>query len=253
MNSISRRAIESIKNFPLLSSFWVQKRIALLRRYLAMHGVNPFMGENPVSYWRSQTLRSTHNPLNYLIPDELTDILFMDLIPRLGKEASFMEIGCSAGRNLHFLHELGYRNLAGIEINRLAVEDVLRKKYPRLYEDCNFLIGNAAEEIRKIQDASFDVVFSKGVLIHIPPSQRSLFRNMVRICKKYIVIYTSEVGAPFPYDFEKIFTRLGCKTILYRSFYGGKDDFAFPIEPYDQKKHYFQETFLRVFVKTSAA
>jgi len=215
-----------------------------------MHGIsNPFMRYDPVDYWQSQTIDSIHNPMRYLVPDELTELMFADLLPVLDKNASFMEVGCGAGRNLHYLYELGYHNLSGIEINRFAIEDVLRKEYPNLYNDTTFLIGNAAEEIKKIQNASFDVVFSKGVLIHIPPSRRSLFRDMVRISKKYIVVYTSEVGAPFPYDFEKIFTKLGCKTVLFRSFFGNKNDSKLPTELYNPKRHYFQETFLRIFLK----
>lgn len=217
---------------------------------MAMHGIsNPFMRHDPVNYWQSQTIDSIHNPTRYLIPDELTELIFADLLPVLDTSASFMEVGCGAGRNLYYLYEQGYHNLSAIEINRVAIEDVLRNEYPNLYNDTNFLVGNAAEEIKKFQSASFDVVFSKGVLIHVPPSQFSLFSDMVRVSKRYIVIYTSEVGAPFPYDFEKIFTKLGCKTVLFKSFFGSGNASQLPTESYNPKKHYFQENFLRIFVK----
>lgn len=252
-NRISERVLDRIKGSPLLKSFRVQKAIALWRRWMAMHGIsNLFMRHDPVEYWQSQTSDSIHNPMQYLIPDEMTELMFADISKRLGYKTSFIEIGCNSGGNLKYLFDLGYRNLAGIEINRYAVEEVLKKEYPELYDVCNFYVGNASEEIKKIRSSSFDVVFSKAVLIHIPPSQRSLFREMVRISKKYIVVYTSEVGLPFPYDFDKVFNELGCKTVLYRSFYGEKNYSKLPIDLYYPQKHYFQETFLRIFVKKAA-
>ena len=253
-NRISERVLDRIKGSPPLKRFRVQKAIASSKRWMAVHGIsNPFMRHDPVDYWESQTPHSVHSPTKYLFPDKLTEILFADLLPVLDKNTSFIEIGCGAGRNLHYLYNLGYQNLSGIEINRFAIEDVLRKEYPNLYDDTTFLVGNAAQEIKKIDDESFDVVFSKGVLIHIPPSQRSLFRDMVRISKRYIVIYTSEVGSPFPYDFERIFTKLGCKTVLFRSFFGNRNDSQLPTEPYNPERHYFQETFLRIFAKKGVA
>jgi len=50
----------------------------------------------------------------YLIVDELEKIL--------PKDASILELGCGAGRNLDALKKAGFTNLAGIEINKNALE-----------------------------------------------------------------------------------------------------------------------------------
>ena len=94
----------------------------------------------------------------------------------------------------------------------------IKQNFSELYKTAKFYIGNAAVEIKKIPDNSFDVVFSIAVLIHIDPEFFSFFADMVRISKKYIAIFTAENGAPFPYNFRKIFTDLGCKEIYYQSF-----------------------------------
>lgn len=223
-----------------------------LARWHVMRGIPvpwlPDVGPTGSCYWKSRNLSTNHSPMSYLVPDKSTEVLFSDLLPYLDNKTSFIDIGCNAGASLKYLFDRGYRNLAGIEINREAVENVLQKEYPDLYKVSSFFIGNAYKEIKRIPDSSFDVVFSKGVLKHISPKERSLFKDMVRISKKYIVVVTGEFGRPFPYDFEKLFTNLGCKTILYRSFYG--KTFPFPVELYDPQKYSFEEDFLRIFIKT---
>ena len=215
-----------------------------------MHGLdNPFYKTNPVKYWEEQNEDSQHNPWRYTEPDQLTPLLFEDLEGRLSAETSFMEIGCGAGRNLQYLWDQGFKNLAGIEINPMAVDTVMQQVFPQLYQNGTFFVGNAASMIREIPDTSYDVVFSKGVLMHIPPGQASLFKDMVRICRRYIVVHTSEMGAPYYYDFEKLFERLGCKLIVHRSFYDHPEGAQLPHELYDDEQYRFKETFLNVFIK----
>ena len=234
----------------LLNEYWVRRIIFQLKRLLVMNGISVLFSKGTDSdYWKKQSLNSRHNPTNYLIPDELTKVLFRDVICRIEKSDSIIEIGCNAGRNLQYLFEKGYHNLSGMDINRIAIENVLKEKYPKLYNACKFYIGNAAEEIKNIPDSSFEIVFSKGVLIHIPPKDNSIFEHMVRISKKYIVIYTSENGSPCPYDFQKIFGKLRCRLIVYRSFFGEGNYSKLPVELYDEKKHFFSQLFLRVYIK----
>ena len=49
-----------------------------------------------------------------LIVEELEEVL--------PKDASILELGCGAGRNLAGLKKAGFKNLAGIEINEKALE-----------------------------------------------------------------------------------------------------------------------------------
>ncbi|HON57594.1 MAG TPA: methyltransferase domain-containing protein [bacterium] len=200
-------------------------------------------------YWQSRNLETNHSPEQYLKADITTQLTLDKIIEVSNKATSFIEIGCNAGRNLNYLYNKGFKNLAGIEINEIAINQTLKTNFPDLYNSAKFYIGNAATEITKIPDNSFDVVFSIAVLIHIDPEYFSLFSDMARISKKYIAIMTAENGSPFPYNFKKIFADLGFKEIYYRCFYGEKNDGLLPIEKYNLKEHLFNETFVRIFVK----
>jgi SAM-dependent methyltransferase len=253
LRQVAKNAMEYIRGSSLAKSFRLQKAYARLSRVLAMQGIAlPLKSRASVDHWASQTLESRHSPMKYAYPDEYTEILFADILPYLPKETSFLEVGCNAGGNLKYLYDRGYRNLTGIELNKLAVEQVLREVNPDLYSDGHFLVGNAADEIRKLPDAAYDVVFAKGVLVHIPPKDQSLFDDMVRVSRRYIVVHTGEMAQPFPYDFEKIFKKRGCKLIVYKSFFGENGGVSLPSVFFSEKSHFFSEISLRVFIKNTS-
>jgi len=197
-------------------------------------------------YWRSRKTGQAHGPENYTREDNSTRVLFEDILKAVGPDASFLEVGCNAGRNLDYLHAKGFRDLAGIEINAASVHETLKKAFPELYATGKFFVGNAADEIKKIPDSRYDVVFSIAVLEHIAPRDQSLFLDMVRVSKKYVAVITGENGL---YDFERIFGSHNCSTAVFRLFYGDGHGFSLPTEPYDEEKHFFDSMFLRVFIK----
>ena len=180
-------------------------------------------------------------------------VMFDALLKMLEKKASFLEIGCNAGRNLHYLLKRGYTDLAGIEINDASVNIALKDHFPDLYEKGTFYIGNCLDEIKKIPDSRYDVVFSIGVLEHIPYEDKALFTEMARVSKQYIAIITGVKSALFNHNYEKIFRRLGFTTIMYRLFYGENNNFQLPTELYNKEKHTFNSMFLRIFIKNSLA
>lgn len=208
----------------------------------------PFRKEHR-RYWQTRNIGDDHGPQKYITEDNSTYVLFQDLLKVLDKDASFLEVGCNAGRNLNFLLNAGYRNLAGIEINETSIKETLRHHFPSLYDTASFYIGNAADEIRKIEDNRYDVVFSIAVLEHIPPEDVGLFRDMVRVSRKYIAVITSENSRVYSYNFQKAFERVGCKTVLFRLFYGESHNFELPKQPYIEKEHFFDTMFLRIFIK----
>lgn len=222
-----------------------------IARCLAMHGYAYPLMANEREYWSSRQIGHEHGPEKYIKEDIITFTAFSDLLEVVNDDASFLEIGCNAGRHLNYLLEKGYRKLGGIEINEDSISKMMKDVFPELYEIGKFYIGNAAEEIKRIPDNSYDVTFSIAVLEHIHPEDISLFKDMVRVTKKYVAVMTTENSKVGPYDFGKLFENLGCKTILFRLFYGKDHNFHLPCEKYNDKKHFFNSTFLRIFVKTS--
>jgi len=238
-----------VKNRDIYNSPLYKKLYFPAARFLAMHGwAFPFV-EDQGEYWESRKSGDTHGPEKYIQEDNSTYVLFEALLDVVDSSASFLEIGCNAGRNLNYLLRKGYTNLAGIEINALSIHETLRNQFPELCKTAVFYVGNAASEIKKIPDNSFDVTFSIGVLEHIRPQDMSLFEDMVRVTKRYVAVITSENSRVYPYDFEKVFTRLGCKAIVYRLFYGKEHNFRLPRQSYNESEHFFNLMFLRIFVK----
>jgi pseudaminic acid biosynthesis-associated methylase len=80
----------------------------------------------------------------------------------IANDASFLEVGCNTGNQLSLLREMGWRNLAGIELQPYAIE-IARSRLPGI----PLKLGSALD--LPCADSSYDVVFTSGVLIHIAP------------------------------------------------------------------------------------
>jgi pseudaminic acid biosynthesis-associated methylase len=136
-------------------------------------------------------------------------------IERLGVE-SVLEVGCNVGGNLRWIAELiGAENVAGVDVNEKALE-LLRERAPGV--DARVARGGELP----FEDASFDLVFTTGVLIHQDPKTQlePMMREIVRcarrnvICGEYFaeelteVPYRGEEGALFKQDFGALYERL---------------------------------------------
>lgn len=185
--------------------------VRALARALVMRGLpHPFYCEDTAVYWASRTTRTAHSPEQYLAADEVTEAVLGEACAALPATATFLEIGCNAGRNLEYLRRRGFVRLTGVDINRGALEETLPRHLPELARCATLHAGDAAAWLRTLPDASADVVFSISVLLHIMPAQRSLFADMVRVCCGRLVIANDACGYPYPYDYARLFTRLGC-------------------------------------------
>lgn len=108
---------------------------------------------------------------------------------RLANDCSVLELGCNRGLNLAALRELRpCANLQGIEVNINAA-----------------VIAEAHAKITRcrIQDyvpfQQFDLVFTRGVLIHIPPGDLpAVYDLMYAVSRRYILI--SEYFNPEPVE-----------------------------------------------------
>lgn len=92
----------------------------------------------------------------------------------IDRDAKILEVGCNVGRNLHVLHQDGFKNLYGIDIQSYAVEK-LKERVPNV----NAQVSSALE--LPFEDDFFDVVYTAGVLIHISPND--IARVVEEICR----------------------------------------------------------------------
>jgi len=89
------------------------------------------------------------------------------------------EAGCNIGNNLSSFPE--NFEIYGIDMNKNALEKA-KKRYP------NFSFKQTEIKKTGFPDSSFDLVFTRGVLIHIPKTELdNVLKEFVRISKKWIL------------------------------------------------------------------
>jgi SAM-dependent methyltransferase len=97
---------------------------------------------------------------------------------------TILEVGCSAGRNLKYILErFGDVSVFGIDVNAKAIESA-KANIPK--ERSVFKV-NDLYNINNF-DRDYDIIFSSGVLIHVPPANlKSIIDVLVLGAPKYIM------------------------------------------------------------------
>ena len=119
-------------------------------------------------------------------------VLFSKVLKYTSPINSVIEFGCNVGLNLDAITFLKPRiELTGVEINKKACE-VLKNKGLNFYNE-SFL--------SQTDFGSYDLTFTKGVLIHINPDKLKLaYEKLFAHSKKYILIV--EYYNPTPVSLE---------------------------------------------------
>ena len=162
-------------------------------------------------FWASRA-DGSNAPVTYATKDTgVVDFLNEFWGPEVGPGDSVLEIGCNAGTNLNRLHELGFEQLAGIDINRHALDE-LRRAYPELAGKANLVQGSIESTLGELPDAAIDVVFSMAVLIHLHPTSVGVFEHMARVARFICVVELESASNSyvFPRNYRRVFERLGC-------------------------------------------
>ena len=116
----------------------------------------------------------------YYGPNETSEWIRDRLDAALDSDAAVVELGCSSGRHLAHLHEHGYENLHGVEINDDAF-DVMADAYPDLADAGTFYAESIENVVADFADDRFDAVFSVETLQHIHPDHEWVFGDLARI------------------------------------------------------------------------
>jgi pseudaminic acid biosynthesis-associated methylase len=128
---------------------------------------------------------------------------------------SVLEVGCNIGANLRWVAEsVDPAMVFGVDVNEGALER-LRIEQPRV----NAVV--ASGQSLPFRDAWFDLVFTTGVLIHVPPVSLPLvMAEIVRCSRRYVlcgeyfseepeeVPYRGQSGALFKRDFGSLYRQL---------------------------------------------
>jgi len=125
---------------------------------------------------------------------------------------SLFEIGCNRGLNLTTIKNIyPHIELNGCEINQKAY-DILKKQ-----NICKDLYCDSVFDVNS--NDTYDLVFTKGVLIHINPDKlQEVYEKMYTLSKRYILIceYYSRNVEMIPYrgNANKLFKRDFCGEIM---------------------------------------
>jgi SAM-dependent methyltransferase len=151
--------------------------------------VNP---EDVREEWAERTGEFSPTYYAHKGPNEASEQV-RDLVSHfLDREARVLEIGCSSGRHLAHLHDGGFENLHGIEINADAIS-VLREEYPDLAADATFHVGDAGEILPEFDDGAFDAVYSVETLQHIHPDEaETVFDEVGRVTGDLLLTVENE-------------------------------------------------------------
>ena len=141
--------------------------------------------------------------------------LFRKVLARTEGVSSVLELGCNIGNNLRALRDLlPDADLHGIEINEQAAEEVRRW-------------GGASVEVGSILDLSsdrtYDLTFTKGVLIHINPDRvADAYASLVGASSRYVMV--CEYYNPTPVEV----TYRGHEHALFKRDFAGEILDAYP-------------------------
>ena len=95
---------------------------------------------------------------------------------------SVLEVGCNKGHNLQAINDFAITRTFGLDINKEALELSSESNYKS-----NLILGQA-DELPWL-DNSFDLVFTAGVLIHIPTEKvEKVMRELHRVSSRYVMM-----------------------------------------------------------------
>lgn len=127
----------------------------------------------------------------YYGANETSELLRERFDAALDRDAAILEVGCSSGRHLAHLHDHGYENLTGVDVNADAFE-VLAETYPDLAADGTFYRDTIGDVVVEFDDDQFDAVYSVETLQHLPPDCGPVFDDLARIAEDLLVTVENE-------------------------------------------------------------
>lgn len=109
----------------------------------------------------------------------------------VGQDGSILELGCSSGRHLAHLHEGGFRDLTGIELNADALA-VMEEVYPGLAASGTFHVDAIEDHLETVADDRFDAVYSVEMLQHVHPDSAWVFAELARVTDTLLITVENE-------------------------------------------------------------
>ncbi|MFB6104624.1 MAG: class I SAM-dependent methyltransferase [Halobacteriaceae archaeon] len=108
-----------------------------------------------------------------------------------GTDGAVLEIGCGSGRHLAHLHDQGFGDLTGVDVNPEAAH-VLHTTYPALADVCTLYIDPIEDLVEEVPGDAFEAVFAVETLQHIHPDATGVFEGIADIAADRLITVETE-------------------------------------------------------------
>jgi 2-polyprenyl-3-methyl-5-hydroxy-6-metoxy-1,4-benzoquinol methylase len=186
-----------------------------------------------------------HNHPEWIIQTEYIADILKDMWGIIGKNGSILQIGCGCGYVLDALWEVGYRNLTGLDRNKIEIED-WNSKIKFIHSEIGTLVDyDGGPEAKEVLDTlpQYDVVFCHRFLHAWPRDKDWIFEKIAKVARKFLIIIETEKDSSTPFwdhigrDYKEIFEKYGLKEVF-------NEENMFPVQNWE-----ITTTMLRVFKK----
>lgn len=141
--------------------------------------------------WATRAGEFSPTYYSYQGPNRASELVHAALDDAVGPDARVLELGCNAGRHLAYLHDHGYTDLHGVELNGAALE-VLGEEFPDLAATATLHEATIESFLPDVADGDYDAVYSVQTLQHIHPDETWVFDDVARVVGDVLVTVENE-------------------------------------------------------------
>lgn len=127
-------------------------------------------------------------------PNRVSERLATLLADRPGRTGAVLELGCGSGRHLAHLHDVGFEDLTGVDLNPEAAR-VIHTTYPDLAAAGTLHIEAIEAFVDRVPDGAFDAVYSVETLQHLHPDSAPVFAAIAALAGERLITVETE-GPP---------------------------------------------------------
>lgn len=147
----------------------------------------------------------------------------LDKIASLPRNSKIIDVGCGTGSTLNLFRRFGYRNAIGADFSEESLK-ICNKLFG--YQKNRDVFQMDARKL-KLRTKSFDMVFSDGVLEHLPDMSKSL-SEFARVSKRYVLLFQPNQKSVF--GLVKDFVSKHHDVSWEREYEYSKNDYVAPLE-----------------------
>jgi SAM-dependent methyltransferase len=167
----------------------------------------PWKMTRGAAHWENRAIDASHGANQYVELQEGSHVL-IEAIAAIASSRGvpILDLGCNVGRHLNALHRLGYSNLYGIDVQKVAIEH-MERVFPEMRAKARIEQGTFQQYSPKVPDRFFEVVFTYGATVELVPPSFPVCQQMARVAGKAVVLVIHESGHAYPRLWEAEFRR----------------------------------------------